>query len=102
VLIIPFNTKDALSAFFGRDRKMEIKTFFETHIKSKQTIAKILQEMGTRIEIYGSFYKDRSRGKLSFQRILLSDTGGRKGMATILLHLADDDSRLAQKLGIVI
>ncbi len=68
VFILPADWVKAFQVFLKRERKMRNETFFETHVKSKLTVVKILKETKIRVEIYVSDYDD-GKDKLGFTRI---------------------------------
>jgi cell division protein ZapA (FtsZ GTPase activity inhibitor) len=96
VLIVPKNTLDAFSAFIERERKMDNKVFFETHVKSKDTVVKILRETKVKVEIYSSEYNEKTR-KLSFLKIKMAK--GRKYIAGLLDEIANALEELAKDNG---
>lgn len=51
---------------------MKNETFFETHIKSKLTVARVLRETKIRVEMYVSNYEE-GKDKLGFTRIKIID-----------------------------
>ncbi len=68
VLILPSDWVKAFQVFLKRERKMRNETFFETHIRSKVTVARVLKETRVRVEIYVSSYEE-GKDKLGFTRI---------------------------------
>ncbi len=72
VLILPADWVKAFQVFLKRERKMKNERFFETHIKSKITIARVLRETKLRVEIYVSDYEE-GKDKLGFTRITIID-----------------------------
>jgi uncharacterized membrane protein len=54
VLIIPKYIDGAFDVFLARERKMNVRTFFETHAKSVKTVSNILSETKFEVEIYFS------------------------------------------------
>lgn len=101
VLILPQDLEKSFSAFLTRDRKMENKTFFETHIKSKITIAQILEKrefQGKNIQcdIYVSFTIN-NESDLEFEKIEYSDYNQ---LIRGLYILAKEYQNKAQELGI--
>lgn len=72
VLILPVDWVKAFQVFLKRERKMKNETFFETHIKSKLTVARILRETKIRVEIYISNYEE-GKDKLGFTRVRIID-----------------------------
>ncbi len=59
VHITPENLMDALGAFFGRERKMNIENFWITHVSSKKSISKIIEMCsGVLFDLYLSVYSD--------------------------------------------
>lgn len=99
VLIIPKDWVKAFEAFLKRERKMRPVTFFDTHIRSKLAVARILNETRTRIEIYVSEVKDGT-DKLSYIRLNMSK--GRKSMAKNLVEVARYMHKIASENGIEI
>lgn len=68
VLIMPLDWVKSFEAFLKRERKMKNSTFFETQIKSKMTVAKILRNTKIRVEIFVSRYEE-GRERLGFIKI---------------------------------
>ena len=68
VLILPADWVKAFQVFLKRERKMKSEIFFETHVKSKLTVARVLRETKIRVEIYVSSYEE-GKDKLGFMRI---------------------------------
>lgn len=85
VLIIPSDTTEALGAFLKRDRIMKLDTFFDTQIRSKMTVAQILKQTKTRVEIYISHVGPDSN-KLKYTRMKLARR--RKKVADALISIA--------------
>lgn len=85
VLIIPKDWVKAFEAFLKRERKMKNVTFFDTHIRSRIAVARILNETKARVEIYVSEVKDGT-DKLSYIRLNASQ--GRKLMSKNLVATA--------------
>ena len=83
VLVIPEDPSKSFGAFLQRDRKMKNQTFFDTQIRSRVSIAKILKETDFAVDVYVSrVFSDSD--KLDF--IKLSMRGiGRFGMAKSLI-----------------
>lgn len=96
ILIIPINIKKSFSAFLGRERKMNNKIFFETQIKSKLTIAKILREENTKVEI---FFSDHEEGKTKLKYIRFNMKSGRKNAADFMEKLAGLYKEIAVNIG---
>ena len=86
VLIIPANFDDAFKIFHNRKRKMKLETFFDTQIRSRQTVAKILIETKVRVEVYSSVYSS-SKDKLQYTRINIMN---RKDVAENLIKTVDE------------
>lgn len=99
VLIIPKDWVRAFGAFLKRERKMKTVTFFDTHIRSKIAVARILIETKTRVEIYVSEVKDGT-DKLDYIRLNMSR--GRKVMAKSLVATAKSMHKIASENGIEI
>ena len=68
VLIIPLDWVQSFEAFLKRERKMKNITFFETQIRSKLSVAKILRDTKVRVEIYVSRYEE-GKDRLGFIKI---------------------------------
>lgn len=85
VLIMPSNFDDAFKIFHNRKRKMKDETFFDTQIRSRQTVAKILMETKVRVEIYSSIY-NVDKDILIYNRINVSN---RKETAKNLIKTVD-------------
>ena len=85
VAIVPLFVEKSIEAFLGRDRKMPMFVFFETHVKSLVTVAKILEETSHRVEIYVSSVKVET-GKLTYVRLKIKN---RRSTAVLLKNLAD-------------
>lgn len=86
VLILPLSFDDAFKIFQNRKRKMKVETFFDTQIRSRQTVAKILLETKTRVEIYSSTYI-AEKDILIYKRI---NIGERTKTAMNLIATVDD------------
>lgn len=86
VLIIPDDWKQAFEIFLKRERKMEIATFFDTHIRSKIAVAKVLMETDISVEIYTSKL-DEKEFKLNYDQFIIFD---RNVVANELLQIARD------------
>ena len=85
ILVIPKDISASYAAFLKRDRKMSNFVFFETQIKSKITVAEVLEKYPKiKIEIKVSVYE--STGKLTYIKVSLKK--GRKQMAKVLRELA--------------
>lgn len=91
VLIIPLDWVKSFEAFLKRERKMNIITFFETQIKSKLAVAKILTETKIRVEIYISRYEE-GRDRLGFIKI---KSLKRKKKAKLLEMIAESIKKIA-------
>ncbi len=64
-LVIPENWNDALDAFYGRERQMGVDNFWLTHVKTKITVAEIVESFpDVKINLYISTYSDK---KISFK-----------------------------------
>jgi hypothetical protein len=86
ILIIPDDWKQAFEIFLKRERKMEVITFFDTHVRSKIAVAKVLLETNITTDIYTSrLMQDELR--LDYDRIIYQD---RQNMANKLLQIARD------------
>jgi hypothetical protein len=96
VFIIPKNIEYAFAAFLKRERKMHERIFFETHIKSRESLAKILMQTKIKVEIYASEY-DEKTGKLSFVRIKLNK--GRSFIGKLIISTARVLRGVAEKRG---
>lgn len=96
VLVIPKNIIHSFSAFLKRERKMKTSVFFDTHIKTKYTVAKILKETKIKVEIYVSEYNEKS-DKLSFIKFRMSK--GRKQTAILLERIAQNLQVIAKNNG---
>lgn len=94
ILIIPYSWEKAFDAFLGRERKMNINTFFSTQTQSKRTVARILMETKVRVEIFVSLVKE-GEGSLSFLKI--KDTRLKK--AKLLEKLADNIEKISVDKG---
>lgn len=99
ILIIPRDWIKAFEAFLKRERKMRPVVFFDTHIRSKLTVARILKETKTRVEIYVSDVKDDT-DKLDYIRLSMST--GRKSIAKSLIATALYLHKIAVENGIEI
>lgn len=96
VFIVPKSIEYAFAAFLKRERKMRPEVFFETHIKSRESIAKILLETKVKVEIYASEYDERT-GNLSFVRIKM--TKGRRYVGNLVEATAVALQELAERSG---
>ncbi len=96
VFIIPKNIEYAFAAFLKRERKMNERIFFETHVKSRESIARILAETKIKVEIYASEYSEQT-GKLSFARVKMNK--GRKYISHLILSTAKALRVFAEKRG---
>lgn len=99
VLVIPKDWIRAFEVFARRPRKMKVPTFFETQIKSRLTVAKILIHTKIRVEIYVSEVKEGT-DKLSYIRLNIHPT--RKTVAKRLVGTAQYMMDIAKKNGIEI
>lgn len=95
VLIIPNDWIKAFQVFLKRERKMRNVTFFETHIKSKLTVAKILKETKIKVEIYTSHY-EKGKDNLGYTRVKIHN---RKKIAKLLEITANHINNIATKNG---
>lgn len=68
ILIIPDDWKQSFEIFLSRERKMEVVTFFDTHIRSKIAVARVLLETEINVEIYLSSLIPGTQ-KLSFKNL---------------------------------
>jgi hypothetical protein len=72
ILITPLDWESAFEAFLKRERKMRPPLFFETQIKSKLAIIKILKEVDIPVEIYLSSWSPENNkldyAKVSFEK----------------------------------
>jgi adenosyl cobinamide kinase/adenosyl cobinamide phosphate guanylyltransferase len=96
VLIIPYEWTRAYDAFKTRERKMKDLVFFDTQVRSRMCVARILRETKIRVEVYFSVF-DEKREKLFFKRV--SGLSSRNQMAVILEKLSGDLRSVAQKNG---
>ncbi len=94
VLIIPYDWTRAYDAFKTRERKMKDLVFFDTQIRSRMCVARILKETRVRVEVYFSIY-DEKREKLIFKRI--TGLSSRNQLALILEKLAKELRFIARK-----
>lgn len=95
VLIIPLDWVQSFEAFLKRERKMKTVTFFETQIKSKLAVAKILRETKVRTEVYVSRYEE-GRDRLGYVKVKgLS----RKKKAGLLEMIAFSMKKIAEDNG---
>lgn len=85
VLIIPKDWVKAFEAFLKRERKMKPQTFFDTHIRSRLTVAKILTNTKIQVEIYVSEVKENT-DKLAYIKLKVSNE--RKVLVKDLLSTA--------------
>lgn len=99
ILIIPKDWVRAFEAFLKRERKMRTVTFFDTHIRSKLAVARILNETKTKVVIYVSDVKNDT-DKLNYIRLNVSR--GRKSMAKSLVATAQHMHKIAIENGIEI
>lgn len=86
ILIIPDNWKQAFEIFLSRERKMKIETFFDTHIRSKIAVARVLLETNINVEIFTSSPVENEM-RLSFSRNIIQN---RSNVAEELLQVARD------------
>ena len=84
VFIIPQDIQQSLEIFRARDRKMREEIFFDTHMNSTITVAKILFNTDLKVEIYSSKL-DREIKKLNYNRLT---TTPRKKVAEHLMTYA--------------
>lgn len=101
ILILPQDLEKSFSAFLTRERKMENKTFFETHIKSKINVAKLLEKREFKnrqiyCDVYVSFTVN-NESDLEFEKIKYSD---HNQLIQGLYILAKEYENKAQELGI--
>lgn len=68
ILITPIDWKKAFEIFLKRERKMKNSTFFETHIKSKIAITRVLQETNIFVDIYLSSFIPENQ-KLDYEQV---------------------------------
>ncbi len=99
VLIIPKEWLKAFEAFLKRERKMKPQTFFDTHIKSRLAVAKILMSTKIKTEIYVSEVKDDT-DKLHYIKVRM--TGKRKIILENLVSTAKYLQNMALQNGIEI
>lgn len=90
VLIVPYDWRKAFEAFLGRERKMAIRTFFDTQIQSKRTVAKILLETKFKVDIFISRVEE---GKENLSFIKIKDTRDKR--AKLLEKLSDSLEKIA-------
>jgi hypothetical protein len=86
ILIIPDDWKQAFEIFLKRERKMEMVTFFDTHIRSKIAVARVLLETDIPVEIYTSGLLQNEL-KLDYKRFVIHD---RKAIVNELLQMTRD------------
>lgn len=98
VLIIPESWTRAFEAFTKRDRKMKYQTFFETQIKSKLTVAKILSDTKIKVEVYISKVEE-GKDRLGYLRINFKRVGGRISLSKKLYKIAESERNIARKNG---
>lgn len=96
VLMIPKDIGTAFDAFLDRERKMNINTFFITNIESRRTVAKILLETKTKVEIYISSVSPNAN-TLEFIHV---KTNNRKLMAQGILNTIDVLEKISELLKI--
>ena len=97
VLIIPEDWVKAFQAFLKRERKMKPFTFFDTHIRSKLAVARVLKETDISVEIHASIPKEDSE-KLDYVGI---KTEGNRGLAIAgLVSAARQLHEIAEKEGL--
>ncbi len=94
ILVIPRNINSSLAAFLKRERKMEIKTFFNTQINSKTTVAKVLKDTKYKVDIYISVLGE-GKEKLEFYKLFGKYKRSRK--ARFLLSITKLIKELAVK-----
>ena len=95
VLVIPLDWVKSFEAFLKRKRKMKNITFFETQIRSKLSVAKILRDTKVRVEIYVSRYEE-GKDRLGFIKIKGID---RKKKAHLLEMIAVSMKNIAVENG---
>ncbi len=95
ILIIPDDWRQAFEIFLKRERKMEIITFFDTHIRSKIAVARVLLETGIDVEVHASSLIEGTR-RLNFKKLDFTQ-GGRKDIAKWLVILAKELHEIAIK-----
>lgn len=98
ILIIPDNWKQAFEIFLSRERKMKIETFFDTHIRSKIAVARVLLETEINVEIFTSTL-DNKEIKLDYKPLAITD---RKEIIYLLIQLAKELSQEAITRGLKI
>jgi hypothetical protein len=70
-LVIPENWNDALDAFYGRERQMSVENFWLTHLKTKITVADVVESFpDVKINLYISTYVDK---KISFKETIIDE-----------------------------
>ena len=85
ILVMPVSFEDSFKIFLNRKRKMKVETFFDTQIRSRKTVARILLETNVRVDIYSSSYNAR-KDKLEYLKV---NKPSRKSKAKILLYISD-------------
>ncbi len=96
VLIIPKDWVKSFDAFLTRERKMSPQIFFETHIKSKVSVAEILLKTKIKLEIYVSVPRE-DKDKIDF--VLMKRRFGRISAAKDLVSMSDVYKDIATKNG---
>lgn len=94
ILITPGDWHDAFEAFLKRERKMRPPLFFETQIKSKMAIIKILREIDIPVEIYLSSWSSENNG-LDYSQVSFSQ--GKESIIEQLLVTIRDLCRVAEE-----
>ncbi len=97
VLIIPEDIVKSFGAFLKRERKMKTATFFDTHIRSKLSVAKILLYTKNRVEVYVSRVM-ADTDKLTYIKLSL----GRKRMAKDLFLTSKALYKIAMDAGLAL
>ena len=88
VLIMPSDWKSAFEIFLNRERKMTPPTFFDTHIRSKLAVARVLRETDISVEIQISDVTEGSH-QLKFEKLDFSGEQ-RNSVAEDLIVAAKD------------
>jgi hypothetical protein len=98
VLIVPYNWQSALETFLSRKRKMSKDVFFSTHVKSLESVSKVLLETKYRVEIFAS-HLDLRPDNLKYRRLKIKT---RKEKFTILIKLSEIMRGIARHNGFAI
>jgi hypothetical protein len=100
ILIIPDDWKQAFEIFLSRERKMKIETFFDTHIRSKIAIARVLLETDIIVEIFTSRLNEKEF-RLNYDPLVIND---RQSTVDYLIQIARDlhKEAIIQKLNLTI